>query len=72
MTLPVRAKDYLPGLTLIVRKACRYITKYQGIIQTFLPTVITDPTDLAAVQAMINAIVAGCAVLDKYFPREAS
>jgi len=67
-----RIKDYLPGLTIWTRKLCHYITRYQGVISVALPTVVTDPADLAAVRAMLAAVVAGCAALEKYFPREAT
>lgn len=51
-----------------VKKLCRFVTKYQGGMLTALFLVITDPTERAAITALINAIVTACAVLEKYFP----
>lgn len=61
-------KNYVSNFVRSVKRLCRYITRYQGVFKAALATVITSPGDLATVNAMIDAIVAGCAVLDKYYP----
>lgn len=61
-------KNFVSTFVHYVKQLCRYITRHQGVFLAVLDTVITDSGDRAVVHAMVTAIVAGCAVLDKYYP----
>lgn len=51
-----------------VKVLCRTITRHQGVFTAVLQSTVTDPVDRATIAAMISAVVAGCAALDKYYP----
>lgn len=51
-----------------VKRLCKFITKHQGVFLYFLYLVITDPGEQAKIKAMIDAVVAGCAVLEAHYP----
>lgn len=61
-------KTFEPGLHIIVRTACRYVTRYRAKIEQTLRTGITDPTALAAALAWLSATITVCGILDQYFP----
>ena len=65
-------KTYGPQLAILTRVLCHYVTKYSGTLTNTINTVITNTDDRAKVNAMISAVVAACAVLDVYYPREPS
>jgi hypothetical protein len=61
-------RTYVWSLVWFTNKFCRLITDHAGIFKAALATVITDPTDLATLNSMLDAVVAGCAMLQKYYP----
>lgn len=67
MTNPI--KTYVYTFTHYVKQLCRFITKHQGVFLAAIRLVVTNDADYAVITSMVSAIVAGCAVLDKYYPQ---
>jgi hypothetical protein len=65
-------KTFAPQAAHLVRVLCHYATKYQSQLNKTIDTVVTDPVDNAALKASLAAIIAACAVWNKYWPPEAS
>lgn len=61
-------KNFVWSFVHEVKRLCTIITKHQGVFMALIATVVTDPAELATVQAMLTAVVAGCAVLDRHYP----
>jgi len=63
---PVR--NFVAGLVQETKKLCRFITRHRAVFSAVLSTVVTDPADLTLINTMLDAVVAGCAALEKYYP----